>query len=61
MSMMGDIARENAAQFLCQKIVEKIEKYPTAEKALKETGIEVLAMLPNIPDWARHYYKIFNN
>lgn len=61
MSIIGDMVRESDAQFLCEKIVEKIKKYPEAEKALKEIGIEFLDELPTIPKWARHYYNIFNN
>lgn len=61
MSMISDMTRESDAEFLCQKIVEKIEKYPEAEKALKEIGIEWLDGLPNIPQWANHYYNLFRN
>jgi hypothetical protein len=59
MSLQGDMAREDETQFLCKKLVEKIEKYPEAAKALKEVGIEMLSCLPNIPEWARKYYQLF--
>lgn len=59
MGLMGDMARESETQFLCKKLAEKIEKYPKAAKALKEVGIEMLNDLPNTPEWAYRYYKLF--
>lgn len=59
MSIHGDIARENDVQFFCEKIAEKIEKYPEAAKVLKELGAEMLNILPNIPKWANKYYNLF--
>jgi len=59
MSIQGDAAKEGMTQFLCNKLVGKIERYPEATKALKEVGIEILDNLPNIPEWANKYYKIF--
>lgn len=64
MGFLGDMAREGATQFYCQKVVEKIEKYQQyseAVKALKELGIEMLNTLPNVPEWTDKYYKIFRS
>jgi len=61
MSMMGDMAREDEIQCLCKRLVEKIGKYPETKVALKELGIEELNTLPNIPEWARQYYRLFSS
>jgi len=61
MGMQGDIARESETRFLCEKLVQKIELNPVEAKVLKEFGIEMLENLPNIPDWAREYYKLFRS
>jgi hypothetical protein len=63
MSMVGDIVRESEAKHLCELLDEKIEKYRASDeavKALQEVGREVLAGLPNIPDWAHGYYGKFS-
>lgn len=59
MSMQGDWAREDMIQVLCKKLMEKMEKHPKATPALKEIGIEMLDLLPNIPEWADNYYNFF--
>jgi predicted metal-dependent HD superfamily phosphohydrolase len=41
MSMFGDIAKEGLTEFLYQKLVEKINKYPEAKRALCEIGLEM--------------------
>lgn len=59
--MQGDIAREEVVKFFCEKIAEKIKKYPEAATALKELGTEVFKILPRIPDWAwDFYYPLFH-
>jgi len=59
MSILGEIARENDVEFFCKKIAEKIEKYPEAEKALKELGLEVLEIMPRTTAETRKYDKLF--
>lgn len=66
MGMQSDITRENVVQFLCEKLAEKIkiedhqQNLETA-KALKDFGIVMLQMLPNIPAWAISYFKLFRS
>ena len=59
MGMQGEAAIESMTKSLCKKLVEKIEKYPEATKALKEVGIEILNGLSTRPDWTDKYYKLF--
>jgi hypothetical protein len=59
MSIGGDYAREDSVQFFCQQIAKKIKKYPDSAKALKELGLEALMTLPNAPEWANEYFRLF--
>lgn len=59
MGIVSDMAREDLTRFLCKKLVEKIEKYPEAAEALREVGNEMLEDLPNVPEWALKYYRLF--
>ena len=56
---LGGIVRENYVQFSCEKIEKQIKKHPESAVALKELGLETLKTLPNVPEWAQKYYKLF--
>jgi hypothetical protein len=61
MSMFGDIAREGLTQDLCQKLSDKIEKYPRAKRALCEIGLEMIDDMYCSSTWTKKYYEIFRN
>ena len=63
MSFQGDAAREDAANFICNLVKEKLEEYkdsPETVRVLKELGRKVLdELLDAVPGWAREYYRLF--
>jgi hypothetical protein len=63
MSIQGDAAREDAAQFFCKIIKEKIVEHQKSKETigvLKEVGKKVLdELLNNVPEWSREYYRLF--
>lgn len=63
MGMFSEIARSGAAEDTCKILERKIEEYkesPTAVKALKEVGREVLAAQPDASHrWWDHYQALF--
>lgn len=61
MSMFGDIAKEVLTQDLCQKLTDKIEKYPEAKRALSEIGLEMIDGEYCNTAWTKEYYEIFRN
>ena len=62
--MAFGIGAENAIKWVAQKIKEKIEKnkdFPEAVRVLKELGREAIDSLPNVPEWANEYLKLFRD
>ncbi len=66
MSFQGDIARENDVKFfaeLIKKVLESHNNSPTwteeCTAVLKKLGRDVLALLPNVPEWSAEYEKLF--
>lgn len=62
MGLTDDIARESLTEQLCREVVKKIAQYsenPETVKALQELGREMLDTLPDAPEWAEQYYRLF--
>lgn len=55
-----DQSSQEVVRIICDKLVEKIGKYPETSTALKEIGIEMLDLILGKPEWTSSYYESFH-